>query len=71
MKVEEDSQLGETKSFSSSSSYSTSSTKVKVKIFTMFGNYKQGEEAFGEELIHHLISRATKLLLREEWNEFV
>ena len=40
MKVEEDSQLGENKSFSSSSWPSTSSKEVKVKI--TFGNRRQG-----------------------------
>ena len=70
MKVEKDSLLKENKSFSnSSSSSSTSSIEVKVKI--TFGNCKEGEEAFGEELMQHLRSRATKLLLREEWNEYV
>ena len=65
MKMEEDSLLGENKSFSSSSfSSSMSSTKVKVKI--TFNNYIDREEAFGEELMQHLKSIATELLLIEE-----
>ena len=50
MKVEEDSLLEETKSFSSSSLCSTSSTKLKVKIFTTFG---QGRSCGAGDLRRH------------------